>query len=267
MSVFCFASRNTLRHLAYLGQPPFPAVRSCLAPQAPRWHPDPQIDWDSKMWLCHTPYRSQRCGHAGAVPVGQMVSWEHKCWFALLGISLSRQSYCWVSFPASVPTCSCFLPFAHQPLKSWFASQTGLHRFDNFHWFEQVELDLIRQNHELLKGCLLEKEVTTHSSIPAWRIPWTEGPDGLQSMGLQRVGHDWSDLAQHTHGLYYYSLQNSVYWTAKRCYLIQCEETENSKTVLLSIKCLHSNWIDIHICMCTHAHTHSHTIATQMLSE
>ena len=36
----------------------------------------------------------------------------------------------------------------------------------------------------------LEKEMATHSSILAWRIPWTEGPDGLQSMGLQRVGHD-----------------------------------------------------------------------------
>ena len=36
----------------------------------------------------------------------------------------------------------------------------------------------------------LEKEVTTPSSIPAWRIPWTEEPDGLQPMGLQRVGHD-----------------------------------------------------------------------------
>ena len=36
----------------------------------------------------------------------------------------------------------------------------------------------------------LEKEMATHSSIPAWRIPWTEKPDGLQSMGSQRVGHD-----------------------------------------------------------------------------
>ena len=36
----------------------------------------------------------------------------------------------------------------------------------------------------------LEKEMTTHSAIPAWRIPWTEEPGGLQSMGSQRVGHD-----------------------------------------------------------------------------
>ena len=37
----------------------------------------------------------------------------------------------------------------------------------------------------------LEKEIATHSSILAQRIPWTEEPGGLQSMGLQRVRHDW----------------------------------------------------------------------------
>ena len=36
----------------------------------------------------------------------------------------------------------------------------------------------------------LEKEIATHSSILAWRIPWTEEPGGLQSPGSQRVGHD-----------------------------------------------------------------------------
>ena len=36
----------------------------------------------------------------------------------------------------------------------------------------------------------LEKEMATHSSILAWRIPWREEPGRLQSMGLQRVGHD-----------------------------------------------------------------------------
>ena len=36
----------------------------------------------------------------------------------------------------------------------------------------------------------LEKQMTTHSSILAWRIPWTEEPGGLQSTGSQRVGHD-----------------------------------------------------------------------------
>ena len=36
----------------------------------------------------------------------------------------------------------------------------------------------------------LEEGLATHSSILAWRIPWTEEAGGLQSMGLQRVGHD-----------------------------------------------------------------------------
>ena len=38
----------------------------------------------------------------------------------------------------------------------------------------------------------LEKEMAIHSSIIAWKIPWTEEPGRLQSMGLQRVGHDWA---------------------------------------------------------------------------
>ena len=41
----------------------------------------------------------------------------------------------------------------------------------------------------------LEKEMATHSSVPVWRIPGTGEPGGLPSMGSQRVGHDWSDLA------------------------------------------------------------------------
>ena len=38
----------------------------------------------------------------------------------------------------------------------------------------------------------LEKGMATHSSVLAWRFPWTEEPGGLQSMELQRVGHNWA---------------------------------------------------------------------------
>ena len=41
----------------------------------------------------------------------------------------------------------------------------------------------------------VEKEMATHSSVLAWRIPGTREPGGLPSMGSHRVGHDWSDLA------------------------------------------------------------------------
>ena len=42
----------------------------------------------------------------------------------------------------------------------------------------------------------LEKEMAAHSSILAWRIPWTEGPGRLRSMRLQRIGHDLATKQQ-----------------------------------------------------------------------
>ena len=58
----------------------------------------------------------------------------------------------------------------------------------------------------------VEKEMATHSRVLAWRIPWTEKPGKLQSMGLHRVGHDRSDLAAvaarthaHTHIFFIHS--------------------------------------------------------------
>ena len=46
------------------------------------------------------------------------------------------------------------------------------------------------QVQSLGQGDPLEKEMATHSNILAWRIPWTEEPGRLQSMGSKRVGHD-----------------------------------------------------------------------------
>ena len=43
----------------------------------------------------------------------------------------------------------------------------------------------------------LEEEMAPNSSILAWEIPWTEEPDGLESMGLQGVRHNWA--TEHTH--------------------------------------------------------------------
>ena len=46
------------------------------------------------------------------------------------------------------------------------------------------------QVQSLGQGRPLEKGMANHFSIPAWRIPWTENTDGLQSMGLKRAGHN-----------------------------------------------------------------------------
>ena len=48
----------------------------------------------------------------------------------------------------------------------------------------------------------LEKGMATHSSILAWKIPWTEESGGLQSMGLQRVEHSWANKPYLTLSLY-----------------------------------------------------------------
>ena len=76
--------------------------------------------------------------------------------------------------------------------------------------------------------------MATRSSILAWRVPWTEEPGGLQSIGLQRVEHHWSDLAcMHAHwlgrailspnGLHLFvfvSLENSFYKPSFTFYLL-----------------------------------------------
>ena len=56
----------------------------------------------------------------------------------------------------------------------------------------------------------LEKEMAIHSSTLAWKIPWTEEPDRLQSMGSQRVGHDWVTLLSHKALLY--GIYRRVHW-------------------------------------------------------
>ena len=75
----------------------------------------------------------------------------------------------------------------------------------------------------------LEKGMATHSSILAWRIPWTEEPGGLQSKRSQRLGHDWEN--KHT-----YSISFLFYITYSACYrnmnllLIRSEESGRAKT-------------------------------------
>ena len=65
----------------------------------------------------------------------------------------------------------------------------------------------------------LEKEMATHSSVLAWRIPGTGEPGGRPSMGLHRVGHDWSNLAAAAAVLIYTSLgpDNAALWGLQFC--------------------------------------------------
>ena len=62
----------------------------------------------------------------------------------------------------------------------------------------------------------LEKGMAIHSSILAWRIPWTEKPGGLQSVGSQRVGHDW---ATNTHAHIYSMVLCLLHCSTDTCYM------------------------------------------------
>ena len=65
----------------------------------------------------------------------------------------------------------------------------------------------------------LEKEMATHSSILAWRIPWTKEPGRLQSTGSQRVGHDWAASLS-------LSIKNYTLWN--------CEDSATSGKIIVS---------------------------------
>ena len=117
--------------------------------------------------------------------------------------------------------------------------------------------------------------MATHSSILAWRIPQTEKPGGLQSIGSQRVGHNWSDLAwNHTHlygtflttdhllqaALSEYSIQHIAEHHVLRYSFVQipltCITSYNSLILLAGLSFLHhlviskpffNNWVKFHL--------------------
>ena len=81
----------------------------------------------------------------------------------------------------------------------------GWHHWLDGHEFEQAPGEIVKLReawyaavHGVAKNWTwhaLEKEMATHSSVLAWRIPGMAEPGGLPSMGSHRVGHNWSDLA------------------------------------------------------------------------
>ena len=91
--------------------------------------------------------------------------------------------------PSSILACK--IPQTEEP--SWLLSM-GSHRVGQ-DW--AASMDQSFQIHcifSIPRRCQLEKEMATHSSVLAWRIPGMGEPGGLLPMGSHRVGHDWSDL-------------------------------------------------------------------------
>ena len=81
-------------------------------------------------------------------------------------------------------------------LGNWTTKHTADLCKDKYHSLERLVtcVSFFTLNHPLAfsRIKILERAMATHSSTLAWKIPWTEEPGGLQSMGLQRVRHDWA---------------------------------------------------------------------------
>ena len=81
---------------------------------------------------------------------------------------------------------------------------------------------IISQIYSALTLFCLEKEIATHSSTLAWRIPWTEEPGGLQSMGSQRVRHDWAtSFSLHNSLLYLQMSRDSFTFLCSYCFFLR----------------------------------------------
>ena len=87
----------------------------------------------------------------------------------------------------------------------------------------------------------LEKEMATHSSVLAWRIPWTEEPGRLQSRGLQRV---WHDLATKPH-TYIYCIK--LYWPLSISFTLQHDKLQILKVIHVKCSIFSTNTLDFKI--------------------
>jgi len=163
----------------------------CSMPGFPVHHQLPEFTQCPLSWWCHPTISSS------VVPFS-----SHLQSFPASGFFQVRQLFESGGQSIGVSASTSVLPMNTQdwsPLgwTGWISLQSmGLSRvFSNTtvqkHQFVSAQLICV----SIWYLYFLEKEMATHSSVLAWRIPWTEKPGRLQSMGSHRVGHDWSDLA------------------------------------------------------------------------
>ena len=94
----------------------------------------------------------------------------------------------------------------------------------------------------------LQKEMATHSSTLAWRIPWTEEPGRLQSRGLQRVGHDWVTSLSFPYHVRNYSVKVHIVSIKVSLLLLNLEWRltefcQENTLVTANTLCQHKRWL------------------------
>ena len=131
----------------------------------------------------------------GRVSLGDRENWEIK-WLLVSFLALSPQQILIVHVglcPKSLQSCLSFCnPMDCSLLGS---SVHGILQVRILEWVAIASSDKTQRLHFHFHFNALEKEMATHSSVLAWRIPGIGEPCGLPSMGSHRVGHDWSNLA------------------------------------------------------------------------
>ena len=90
----------------------------------------------------------------------------------------------------------------------------------------------------------LEKEMATHSSVLAWRIPGTAEPSGRLSVGLHRVGHDWSDLAVAANVSKRFQTTHKLFFTQNKCIKIKWKNKPYKLTFHVELLYLKRIWYD-----------------------
>ena len=95
------------------------------------------------------------------------------------------------------------IPDTYDTVGIWWSMFFGPHLILNFQLsVKNLPVMQEAQVRSLSQEDPLEKEMAAHSSILAWKIPWTEEPGRLQSMGSQRVGHDWATKQNCSHKMH-----------------------------------------------------------------
>ena len=125
-------------------------------------------------------------------------TWRRTCAMRRPKVPGSFVSFVWVC--VHLCSCCCVKPRLSSGLSSGLCIFSTSWLGNNSHCGWEIILSCwFRLN--VVRFCILflyiyttsaEKAMATHSSTPAWKIPWMEEPSRLQSMGLLRVGHDWA---------------------------------------------------------------------------
>ena len=138
--------------------------------------------------------RSSEGGHGNPLQDFYLENPMHRgAWQAIVhSVTKSRTRLKWPSMHTHISLkywCLTFLPFMNNMNLPWVRASLVAQR-ERIHLpMQETWLWSLGREDPLKEG------MATHSSILAWRIPWTEEPGGLKSIGSERVEYDWSDLA------------------------------------------------------------------------